>query len=516
LTARTPVALREEAAPSAVPAAGADGGDSRGLLGLLRRVPTAVWAVLALAVALRIWLWIGYRPARMELTDTVGYLWQLQVGLFNDPIHPAGYGIFLEAIRALTTKLEVTIAIQHLLGIGTGITLYATVRRFGLPVWPAVVAAAAVLLSLDQIFLEHALMSETLFTFLLSLSLYACARAYGPSRPVWRGLDTRSTWLIAAGLLLGLSACVRTAGVPLLAVLAVWAALALRGALATRIGNAALVAGAAAAVLLGYATLNYTESDEFALSSASGWAAYARSAPFADCEQFTPPAGTERLCEETPPQSRPGPDYYAWDPGSPARTLFGGHPTGNEELGAFGRRAILAQPFDYLETVGYDALRFFVPETPLVPDWFEQREWSGLGYEITDVAGRAGDFEQVVLESTRTFYPSTNLTVTGAIDPLGEVQDVIRVHPGVLLAALILALVGLGLARGPARAGLWLFLSVALVMVLMAAATTTYTARYAVPVQGPLVAAGAIGLWALVAQWRARHDGAGERDSRPA
>jgi hypothetical protein len=476
---------------------------------LVRRVPTAVWALLLLALALRIWLWIAYRPARMDLTDTVGYLWQMDVGVFHDPVHPAGYGIFLQAIRELTTRLEVTIAIQHLLGLASGVVLYAAVRRFGCPIWTAVAAAAAVLLSLDQVFLEHALMSETLFTFLLCLSLYACARAYGGGRDLWRGVDTRALWLLAAGVLLGLSACVRGVAIPLPAVFALWAALALGGRTLVRLRNAALVGGAAVAVLLSYAALNYAESDTFALGESSGWALYSRSAPFADCERFTPPAGTESLCESSAPRSRPGPDFYGWESESPARRLYGAQPTGDEELGAFGRRAIQAQPFDYLESVGYDTLRFFVPHTPLVPDWFEERYRSGLGYELTDVDDRTPEFEQQVLDYTRTFYPSTTLSVTGAIDPLGEVQDVLRVHPALLLASVVLGLAGLAVSRGPARSGIALFLAIGLLMLLFSAATTTYTARYAVPVQGPMVAAGAIGLWQLASRVRGSRSGSG-------
>jgi hypothetical protein len=497
-----PVALRDDPAPPAEsdtePA-----GELRRRLVFLRRVPTVVWALLLLAIGLRIWMWIGYQPARMDLTDTVGYLWQLEVGVFHDPVHPAGYGIFLQAIREVTARLEVTIAIQHLLGLATGVLLYAAVRRFGCPIWTAVAAAAAVLLSPDQVFLEHALMSETLFALLLGLSLYACARAYASGRErVWRGLDARAAWLVAAGALLGLAACVRGVAVPLPAVLVLWAAVALGGAALIRVRNAALVGGAALLVLLGYATLNYLESEQFALGETSGWALYSRTAPFADCERFTPPDGTEDLCETTPVRSRPGPDFYGWESASPARRLFGGQPTGDDELGTFARRAILAQPLDYVETVGYDTLRFFVPHTPLVPDWFEDRTLSGLGYEITDIDARAPDFEQQVLEYTRTFYPSTTLSVTGAVDPLGEVQDVIRVHPALLLGSVILGLIGLAVSRGSARSGLVLFLAVGLLMLLISAATTTYTARYAVPAQGPLVAAGAIGLWQL-ASWLA-------------
>jgi hypothetical protein len=449
----------------------------------------------------------------MDLTDTVGYLYQMQVGVFNDPVHPAGYGLFLEAIRVVTKTVEVTIAIQHLLGLASGIALYAAVRRFGLPVWTALVAAAAILLSLDQIFLEHALMSETLFTFLLSVSLYACSRAYVPGRQLTRDFDARALWLLAAGALLALATCVRGAGLPLAFAFVLWAGLALPASGWARVRNAGLMGGAIIAVLLAYATLNHVESDRFAVSESSGWALYSRTAPFADCERFTPPSGTERLCETTAKEARLGPDHYGWDDASPARIVFGGQPNGDAELGVFARRAILAQPLDYAEAFGYDLLRYFVPDTPLVPDWVEKRDGAGPGYEITDVAGRSPEFEQVVQGNMRDFYPSATLSVSAAIDPLGELQDLVRVHPWLLLAALIAGVAGVWLTRGGPRAGLTLFLAVSVLMLVIGAATTTYTARYAIPVQGPLVAAGAIGAWALAERLRARRGSATDPDA---
>ena len=85
-------------------------------------------------------------------------------------------------MHAVSAQVEFTIAIQHLIGIVTGLLLYATVRRLGAPVWVAVVAAAAILLPLDQIVLEHALMNEPLFTLLFAPR---CTRRSGR----WRSRD---------------------------------------------------------------------------------------------------------------------------------------------------------------------------------------------------------------------------------------------------------------------------------------------------------------------------------------
>jgi hypothetical protein len=478
---------------------------SRSLGPALRRVPLALWIVLGVGVALRVWLWVAYSPAMLNLTDTEGYIYQLEVGVFNDPVRPPGYGIFLLATGEITDRLELPMVIQNLVGIASGLLLYATVRRFGAPVWVGVLSAAAILLSVDQIFLEHALLSEAMFTGLLVASLYACARAIDAGDEPWLGpLTRRDGWLLLAGVLVAGSAWIRLIGVVLLVPFVVWAALALGASGWARVRNAVALGGAAAAILLVYMTLNLIASDRFALGEASGWGLYSRVAPFAECEGFDPPAGTEALCEETDPQARPGPDFYGWDAKSPARRLFGGQPTGDAELNTFARRAIFDQPLAYVETVGYDTLRFFVPKTPLVPDWFENRPFSGPGYEITDVDRRSPDFEQQVLDSVRIRYPDANQSVDGSLDTLGDVQELLRVHPGLMLAAVIVATAGLFVARGAARAAIWLLLSVSLFQLVVTVATTIYTARYAIPVQGPLIAAGAIGAWQLVTAYERR------------
>src|SRR5207244_5729308 len=83
-----------------------------------------------------------------------------------------------------------------------------------------------------------------------------------------------------------------------------------------------------------------------------------RAAPFADCRQFKPPAGTRRLCERTPPDRRPGSLFYQWYDGSPARKIFRHPPNHDALLGRFGREAIVNQPGDYVDQVTSELPRF--------------------------------------------------------------------------------------------------------------------------------------------------------------
>ena len=113
-----------------------------------------------------------------------------------------------------------TISIQHLLPLGTAVLAWWTVRRISGSDWLGLVPAAVVLLNGDALVLEHSLMSETLFTFLVVATLAAAVGAIDAARP-W-------TWLAVAGALLGGAIWVRYAAVGLVPVLVIWALVAFR------------------------------------------------------------------------------------------------------------------------------------------------------------------------------------------------------------------------------------------------------------------------------------------------
>src|SRR5688500_11026831 len=173
------------------------------------RVPLALAIVLLAGVVLRVVVSLVYQPALMNNADSATYIVMADGGLFGDPVRTTGYPIFMIAVHAISDALAFTITVQHIVGVATGLLLYALGRRTGAPVWAAVIGAAAVLLSLDQIVLEHIILSEALFVFLFVATLYVCARALDDPRPLAWILDTRHAWLIGAGLLLALCAWVR-------------------------------------------------------------------------------------------------------------------------------------------------------------------------------------------------------------------------------------------------------------------------------------------------------------------
>ena len=92
-----------------------------------------------------------------------------------------------------------------------------------------------------------------------------------------------------------------------------------------------------------------------------GWNLYARVAPFADCQKFSPPHGTAILCEQRSVSERPGPFGYVWDLNSIARRSFELGPTTGQKLEAFAWQAIIHQPADYIHAVLIDLARYIEP-----------------------------------------------------------------------------------------------------------------------------------------------------------
>lgn len=468
---------------------------------LARSVPVALAIVLGIAIVFRLIMTVDYDPAVLSFADTSGYVGMANLGLFSDAARPVGYSVFLRAVHLISANVELTIAIQHLMGLATGVLMYAIVRRVGGPVWVAVLAAASVLLSLDQVFLEHTLASETLFTFLFAAALLCAVCALREPRQLRGAISTRQGWLIAASVLLGLSAVVRGISAPMVPFFAVWALVVFGAGWRPRLTAGALAAVPAVLVLCAYSFAHERQTGVFGLNQMSGWATYARAAQFADCARFDPPAGTERLCETKPPSERPGPDFYSWQPESPAQRLFGYPPAGNEQLAEFGRAAILAQPLDYAEAVVSDIGRYFVPTIN------QDRPYGGTDYRYLSIDHREPPIEQDITERVfNPYYLDDDLEIGSGAVWLGDLQAVLRVHPILLLQALVLAGVGAWFARGSVRAAIVLLAGSGLLTILIAAAISTYNARYVIPVDGPVIAAGLLGLWVLVAR-RSGRDG---------
>ena len=127
--------------------------------------------LLTLGLFVRLALMFLYYPAVMLSFDSPRYARVSPQEFFGDFWMPAGYPLLLHLLHGVTRQLWFSIAIQHLLGLATGVILYLTMSRLGLKRWIACLPAAVVFLSGDQLYLEHQLMADSFFIFLAIAAL---------------------------------------------------------------------------------------------------------------------------------------------------------------------------------------------------------------------------------------------------------------------------------------------------------------------------------------------------------
>lgn len=335
----------------------------------MRVMPAGVWRPTARLIAGNRLFAIALVPALLLRVDAeLGYRWQAwfndsfsyvdaAVTLTPNTARPSGYPLYLWLLSPFHSYLLVT-ASQHLMGLLVAVMIYALARRrFGAPSWVAVLATLPVLYDGFEIQLEHLIMTDTLFLF---LAMAALTVVLWPERPSWRA------WL-AAGVLLGLAAVVRSNGLSLVPVFAVYLLVRCWPRWRDGLGFLRLVAGLAALVVafavpvLGYEGWYKSSHGQFAMTESTGVFLYSRVMTFADCSRMSLPTDLLSLCTTTPPDQRPIAQAYIWTQVSPLYR-FGSPvftPAANKLAEEFAIKAIEAQPGDYARAVWDDTVRSF-------------------------------------------------------------------------------------------------------------------------------------------------------------
>jgi hypothetical protein len=412
--------------------------------------------------------------------------------LYWNPYKPVGYPLMLRALRGLDKRLSTTIAAQHGLGLATGALAYGMTAPLVRRREAALLPAAVVLLGGSQVSLEHSVLSDAPYTFLLAGALYCGMRS------LEGGAQTR--WLAGAGAALAASVTMRTVGAFLVPAAAVWAASAPGRPIGVRARRAGAVAGAAAVPLLAYVAAQHRVTGSWGLTRSSSFALYGRMAPIADCRRFRPPLGTDGLCERSDPKSRPNANWYIFDLDSPANRLYGPLPwplqqvapseyrwAGEEPTRRFARAALAAQPADYLATVLQGLANYVVPRAG---------RRSVFEYDQTKLIRelRNPSFEAAAREDLASYYPADTAQVRRNVRALDAYGRAARTEGPVTAALALAALAGCALTAGDARCTAALFGSTAAALAALPVALLFYDVRYAAPMVVPLSAAAAMGI----------------------
>lgn len=432
--------------------------------------------LVALGVVLRVLFALSYSPGFLGYPDSaIYYLPSAAHGLFDDQWHLAGYAGFLKVLHLAGGSLALTVDVQHLLGVVAAILLYGAVCRLGAPRRTALLGAGVVLLGGDEVLSEHAVLSEALFIPLVMAALYAVAIGAEDRNP-W--------WLAAAGALTALAGTARLAGLALIPIFAAWVLLIPHASGRGRLVRSGVVIAGSLVVVAGYLTVSSVTTGHWSVAPKNGLNLYARAATFADCRKFTPPTGTDWLCDATPRAERHDSRWYIVK-GGPLIRRYGAAQRVPDpalaQVGRFTRAALTHQPLDWLGAVSGD-FGSYVDNRGLLssPGGFAQWATSANG---TSAARRTVD----------QYYGSTAITShDGLLEALRHYARATRLTGVSMVVLLVLSLLSPFVCRGRARRAAILLAALAYTIMVVPLMTLGYDGRFGLPAYGPLAAAAAL------------------------
>lgn len=446
---------------------------------------------LAAGVLMRVIVQLAFPPAFIH-SDGPTYLAAIDP-LQPTPERPVGY-VLLVLLPAswVTSDVMLVSLVQHLLGLLTAVVLYAVLRRWGAGRWAATLASLPVLLDTMQLNLEHSVLSDSLFVFIV---------VGGLALLIWNQ-QLRLGHALAAGLVLGAAATVRLVGEPLV-VFAVLTALVLGGKdWRRRVATAVVVVVGFAVPVAAYATWYHQERGVFALSEFTGKSLYLRSTSFVDCSLLSVPDYQRVLCPGEPVGHRRDPTYYAFhDPRTLPRLEPPPGTSQDQAMREFALAAFRTQPLDYARTAARDFLLNF-------------DVWRGDRFEFETAYKWRFSYYETVRPTAWTgpayaAHGGRQLQVRAPFADMLLVYQWFGYLPGpLLLGCLVLGLVGAGRARRSGlRAVTSLMLLAGVSLMMVPDLTAEFVWRYQLPALVLLPAAAALGWTALLRRGQAAEPG---------
>lgn len=434
-------------------------------------LPNGHWLFIAVAVpavVLRVIAMLGFRWA-LWFNDSYQYV-QDAVGSFRpDQTRPSGYSFYLRALEPFHNYGVVTVS-QHLMGVGIGIMIYALLlHRFRVLPWIATLAAVPALYDAYQIQLEHLLMADGPFAFLVMAAV---------TLVLWREKPAM-THMLVAGLLFGLAAITRSIGLPLVGILVVY--LLIRR-VRLRVVAAAVIA--CAVPVSGYVVWFHESYNAYAMTQSTGIFLYSRVMAFADCRQFSMPPDEMALCTNASRQHRMISQEYIWSLDAPLRRFQPPEfsPLTNKLAKDFATRAIKAQPLDYARVIWDDTWRAFAWKRKVFPDPITYGEYV-FASASTGPAAKPATGHGFGARSAPRYANGSG--ITHVVAPYAGIMRVYQKYvfvPGTILGLLLAAgLCGMALAWRRLGGEILLPWTLSAAMLVIPAATAEFDYRYVLP-----------------------------------
>ena len=438
-------------------------------------------AVLGAGLVLRVVTQIAYRPALLYI-DSYRYLGNLHDLDPAQNSQPIGYIALLLRPVLSVGNLAVVAGVQHVLGLGMGVAIYALLIRLGVRRWIAVLAAVPVLLDAYQLQIEQNVMSETLFEALILAAVVLLLWTRPPALAP----------LAIGGVLFGLAATVRSVGAVLVVPAVVFALVAGTGGW-QRLIRAATIGLAFMLVVATYAGYSWIKAGEVGLSRGDAYLLYGRAATFVDCRGLDLPDYERVLCPPEPLAHRLGSDAYAHHSPYPRQVVVPPGKSRDQVLRDFGRRVILHQPLDYAKAVATDFVKLFAfrrttfPRDVPLERWQFQRSYPTLGLDATSATRTYGGGKPRAVEPLAVFLRDYQLSVGYVPGPVYAIAFI----AGLLAAA------GVGRARRSGLRAACFLPTLCGLSVLLAADLFLFSWRYQLPALTLAPLAGALGLAAI-------------------
>jgi hypothetical protein len=484
------------------------------------RLDRAIWRaadvlrrhwVLALLIAaglvLRVITQFAYEPALLFI-DSKKYLFGTDFSASSwGSFDPIGYTLLMLKPVLVVGNLGLVALLQHVLGLGMAVALYALMLRRGVTRWLAALAVAPVLLDAYQLNAEQTIMPDVLFEALLVAGIVLLLWQPRP------GL----AFVILAGLALGTSAPVRQVGEALILPALVYVLVVARD-WRTRLVHGTVLFVCFALPVVGYmgyskVVLHYG----FQLSNMGDAYLYGRAAHAADCATLKLPPNEQLLCP-TPAQAlKLGVDGLVNNPDSPRVEYAVNVKKGVVDYNLpqqkeFAYAVIKQQPMRVIGDITRDSIKIFALTRNTVEGDTPIKRWQFQNVYPTYPPGITVSGSN---SATNIFAQAGGGGNARIRRPLAVGLRYYQLHGGytpgpVLLLGLLLGLAGIftfGRRRDPDNLSLVCFLITgSAVAVLLGADLYEFSWRYQLPALVTLPIAGAIGATAIARQVRRRRD----------